>query len=60
MVKLCCAFPDVDECTTGSHNCHANATCTNIDGTYSCACISGYEGNGTTCTGMQANVETNK
>ena len=41
---------DVDECT--SKPCHANATCNNTEGSYVCACHSGYSGNGVSCTGM--------
>ena len=39
---------DVDECNGGTdgtmwHDCHANATCTNTDGSFTCACDIGYE-----------------
>ena len=45
-------FTDIDECGDPSLNdCHANATCTNIDGSFTCACNAGYTGNGTVCTG---------
>jgi hypothetical protein len=30
-------------------NCHANATCTDTDGGFTCACDSGYTGDGTAC-----------
>ena len=45
---------DVDECAAGTDNCDAtNATCTNTDGSFTCACNSGWESadNGVTCTG---------
>ena len=42
---------DIDECSNDDDNCHDNATCTNTDGSFTCACIAGYEGNGTQCTG---------
>ncbi|XP_072042803.1 uncharacterized protein [Amphiura filiformis] len=41
--------PDINECTNGEHNCHGNATCTNTMGSFSCACNSGYSGDGTAC-----------
>ena len=46
---------DVDECTDETDNCDANAACTNTDGSFTCACNTGYSGDGTTdgtaCTG---------
>ena len=47
------SFSDNNECTLGTHNCHANAACTNTDGSFTCACNTGYSGNGVTCTGKQ-------
>jgi len=40
---------DVDECSTGADNCHADATCTNSTGAFSCACNAGFDGDGVTC-----------
>ena len=42
---------DVNECL-GGHNCHANAACTNNNGGFTCACKSGFEGDGNSCSGM--------
>ena len=36
----------VNECTENSHNCDANADCTNVDGSFTCACSSGYTSQG--------------
>ena len=49
-ISICC-FSDVDECTSGTHDCHANATCTNTVGSFSCQCNASahYYGNGKTC-----------
>ena len=47
----CTLFSDNNECTLGTNNCHNNATCTNTDGSFTCACNTGYTGNGVTCTG---------
>ncbi|XP_078667268.1 mucin-4-like [Branchiostoma floridae x Branchiostoma belcheri] len=41
---------DIDECSAGTHNCHAQATCTNMEGSFNCTCNTGYAGDGNTCT----------
>ena len=46
-------FSDINECTIGTDNCDARAVCTNIIGSFTCTCQTGYTGNGVTCTGMQ-------
>ena len=43
---------DVDECITANGGCHANANCTNTDGSRTCRCNGGYSGNGISCTGI--------
>ncbi len=42
----------VNECTLGTHNCHAtNGTCTVVPGgSFTCACNAGFVGNGIACT----------
>ena len=45
------SFSDVDECVNGTQNCHSNANCTNIAGSFYCTCNPGYMGNGTYCSG---------
>jgi len=47
---LCMTCADIDECALGTDNCDVNATCTNIPGSFTCTCNSGYAGNGLTCT----------
>ena len=42
---------DIDECSENSHNCHVNAKCTDMEGSFFCTCILGYTGNGTYCQG---------
>ena len=34
---------DIDECSTGVHNCTQNRQCVNTPGDYECECFSGYE-----------------
>ena len=40
-----------NECAQGSHNCHQNAKCTDLPEGFSCACKSGFHGDGVQCTG---------
>ena len=47
---LCC-LADIDECETGSDNCHENAQCTNTEGSFTCSCNPGYTGDGIECSG---------
>ncbi|CAK8696725.1 unnamed protein product [Clavelina lepadiformis] len=41
---------DVDECSRPISPCHEHATCTNVDGSYHCACNIGYSGDGKSCS----------
>lgn len=52
-----CCFSDIwvfdqDECAVGTHTCDPNAQCTNALTGYTCACKSGYSGDGFTCTAV--------
>ena len=40
----------MDECSQGTNNCDANAICSNTNGSYTCSCNEGYEGDGFTCS----------
>ena len=44
---------DVDECNNEQNVCHENATCSNTDGSFSCACKRTYSGNGISCASEQ-------
>ncbi|XP_074621554.1 uncharacterized protein LOC141880073 [Acropora palmata] len=41
---------DLDECSGDNNDCHANAVCTNLFGSYWCECSAGYTGDGRNCT----------
>ena len=42
---------DIDECSSGNHDCHQNATCVNTAGHYDCICKPGLTGDGRNCSG---------
>ena len=54
---FCFIALDIDECSLSVDNCHANANCTNTDGSFLCNCDSGYTGNGTVCAGKNTGGE---
>lgn len=41
---------DINECT-GTHPCHANASCKNVEGSFVCSCTNGFSGDGMNCSG---------
>jgi len=42
---------DIDECSVKKDNCSTFATCTNVPGSFTCACLPGFTGDGFNCTG---------
>jgi len=46
-----CYFSDIDECGISNGGCHADATCQNTEGSFTCTCKSGYGGDGFNCVG---------
>ena len=46
------SLSDINECEVDLDNCDVQATCTNSLGSYSCACNTGWTGDGFTCEGM--------
>ena len=48
-VCVCVCDADLDECVTGLHSCAADASCTNTQGSFTCACNQGFTGNGHFC-----------
>jgi len=46
-VVTCCT--DVDECAVNNGGCHQHADCINTPGSFSCACVEGYVGDGLDC-----------
>ena len=49
------SLTDIDECFDDP--CDTNATCTNTDGSYMCACNTGFSGDGKYCTSKCADYQ---
>jgi len=45
---------DADQCAAGTDDCDTNATCTDTTTGFTCACNTGYEGDGTACLRIPA------
>ena len=45
-------FIDIVNCESDD-GCHANATCTDGNGSYTCVCKAGFTGDGFTCAGQK-------
>ena len=44
---------DIDECSDDTHHdCSENAKCENVQGSYTCTCDIGFEGDGQICTSV--------
>ncbi|KNC80093.1 hypothetical protein SARC_07536 [Sphaeroforma arctica JP610] len=43
-------YAEVDECLLGTDDCDINADCLNTSGGFTCACKTGFQGNGKACT----------
>ena len=46
-------YLDINECATGTHNCLANAACTNTPGSFICVCNPGFQFDGGLCKGTR-------
>jgi cysteine-rich repeat protein len=44
------ACVDIDECSDAASPCDEHAVCSNVPGSFECACERGYSGNGRTCS----------
>ena len=47
-IQNCHLYSDIDECNSGIgfSNCHLNANCINLPGTFDCSCFGGFFGDG--------------
>ena len=50
------SLTDINECSLNTDNCDANAACADTEGSFTCSCREGYNGDGITCTGIQSNT----
>uniref|UniRef100_A0A0G4HTB2 EGF-like domain-containing protein n=1 Tax=Chromera velia CCMP2878 TaxID=1169474 RepID=A0A0G4HTB2_9ALVE len=46
---LASSVTELDECATGMYNCDPDAPCTNTNGSFTCNCTQGFEGDGVAC-----------
>ena len=44
---------DINECSLNTDNCDANAACADTEGSFTCTCNPGYEGDGVTCQSIK-------
>nr|XP_058961573.1 uncharacterized protein LOC131788501 [Pocillopora verrucosa] len=52
---------DTDECSSGSHDCSADAYCNNTVGSFTCTCKAGFSGDGKKCKNiMECNTGSAK
>lgn len=54
IIDLALLLSDKNECVTGEHTCDKRlnfSTCTNTNGSFTCECNKGFEGNGHICKG---------
>ena len=49
---FCLGVLDINECSLETDNCDSNAFCTNTEGSFTCTCKSGFQGDGIICTGV--------
>lgn len=55
-INFICCVSDVNECDTKEDECHKEAICNNIPGSYDCICKSGFTGNGKSCEGQYGHL----
>ena len=48
---------DVDECSVDIAACGTGSECVNLNGTFSCQCLVGFEKTGSNCTGLINSVK---
>ena len=51
---------DIDECETRTSNCSESAKCEDTDGSFLCKCNIGFSGDGISCVGKFAVLNTEK
>ncbi|XP_078424633.1 uncharacterized protein LOC144696780 [Cetorhinus maximus] len=49
----------VNECQSGSHDCHSSASCFNSPGSFQCVCKAGHTGDGRNCTDVDECLQNN-